>query len=60
MVKLVAKAACLLALVSVVLSIAKVLLGRLRRIFWVRVQLAPERTKAWDVIVFACRRRRRR
>ena len=55
----VAKATRLLALVFVVLSIAKVLLGRSRHIFRVRIQLAIKRTKAWDVVVFASRRRRR-
>ena len=59
----VAEATRLLALVFVVLNIAKVVLGRFRHIFRVRVQLAPKRTKAWDVVVNAsrgCRRRRRR
>ena len=56
---LVAKATCLPALVHVVLIIAEFLLGRLRYVLRVRVQLAPVRTKAWGVIVFAGRRRRR-
>ena len=57
----VAKATRLPALVHVVrIFIAEFLLGRLRYVLRVRVQLAIERTKAWDVIVFAGRRRRRR